>query len=339
MKVFADLHHSSLFESFRLLFEKRFGWELYCPIGLKWFNMGLWHVGDPYQNPEQIALQYLDANRLKIVEIKNNIYYIREPYHNKIIKGITFDEFKFTKFDYIIASIPPHFYCYKIMRDLYQPQAKLVLQVGNNGWELPPSANIMCSTSAPKRGANFIRYHQEFDTSIFSYTPPKSARIVRSFLHLFPMADLFYETAGNCCLIDKCIPRKFEAYGLLTRNGSIQTIFELAKLMKESGFVWHVKPEGDGYGHIIHNTFAVGRPLITVFQFYRGCLAFNLFEDGVTCIDIGSLTPRQIAEKLNKFAQPEIHKTLCENAYKRFKEVVDFDAEAEELKKFFERCI
>ena len=47
--VFADYHHSGLYRSFELLFEKRLGGTLFKPIGWDWWNQGYWH------SPSQIA--------------------------------------------------------------------------------------------------------------------------------------------------------------------------------------------------------------------------------------------------------------------------------------------
>ena len=43
--ILADFHHGDLFESHRLVFVDRFGWELCRPIGLEWFQEGYWGFG------------------------------------------------------------------------------------------------------------------------------------------------------------------------------------------------------------------------------------------------------------------------------------------------------
>ena len=42
IRILADFHHHALWESLRLVFEERFGWELYRPIGMDWFIEGYW---------------------------------------------------------------------------------------------------------------------------------------------------------------------------------------------------------------------------------------------------------------------------------------------------------
>ena len=60
MKIFADLHHSSLFTSFKLLFENRLGHRMYRPIGLEWFTEGFWKIAEPYNNNIGTVKQFLE---------------------------------------------------------------------------------------------------------------------------------------------------------------------------------------------------------------------------------------------------------------------------------------
>jgi len=59
MKVFAELHHQSLFTSLQFLFEKRLGYQLFRPIGEKWFREGYWKICEPYGNDIRTITQYL----------------------------------------------------------------------------------------------------------------------------------------------------------------------------------------------------------------------------------------------------------------------------------------
>jgi hypothetical protein len=42
MKVLIDYHHSDLFEGHHLLFQDRFGWDVFRPIGMDWFHEEYW---------------------------------------------------------------------------------------------------------------------------------------------------------------------------------------------------------------------------------------------------------------------------------------------------------
>ena len=58
MKVLADYHHHDLWESLELLFA-RFGWTLYRPIGMEWFEQGYWNHERKWHG-DAIARQYLE---------------------------------------------------------------------------------------------------------------------------------------------------------------------------------------------------------------------------------------------------------------------------------------
>jgi hypothetical protein len=104
--------------------------------------------------------------------------------------------------------------------------------------------------------------------------------------------------------------------------------------MREARFIWHTKAQGDGYGHVLHNAFAVGRPVITRIADYRGKLGEKLLIPDVTCIAIDDLSPSQIVDKINQFSEPGRYSVMCQAVYEQFLSIVDFDREAVELEEF-----
>jgi hypothetical protein len=90
----------------------------------------------------------------------------------------------------------------------------------------------------------------------------------------------------------------------------------------------------DGYGHVIHNWFAVGRPPIVKSEHYFGKMASSLLEDGVTCIDLDKRNKKDNIEFIKRMSEPENHLKLCEGAYRRFNEVVNFKADSERIRDF-----
>ena len=108
--------------------------------------------------------------------------------------------------------------------------------------------------------------------------------------------------------------------------------------MREIKFGIHLKNKGDGFGHGIHSWFAVGRPVIFRGSQYEGKLAGSLLKHGITGFDIDKISLQETAERIRKLTENE-YKIMCENAYKTFKEVVDFNLEAIELAKFFRDLI
>ena len=128
---------------------------------------------------------------------------------------------------------------------------------------------------------------------------------------------------------------KFTRYGAgMTDN--IMQITDMAAAMKRSAFTWHFKPEGDGFGHSIHNSYACGRPAIIWEPHYRGKLAGELLQDGLTCINASGKSLEEVAGLLGFWSIPENHKMMCMNAYNRFANVVNFDAEFDKIKVFLQ---
>lgn len=347
MNVFCDFHHTELYHSIKLLFEDRLGFNLYRPIGMEWQEQGYWKVFD---HPATAA-QFLSVNQKfdpgpegldgKVFEkedlenyeyyIDNGIYFVKDFSKNVINKAITIDCFKDIKFDILIASIPQHIVPFQKLIVKYQPQAKLIFQVGNCWNSFPNVRNILSST-APFQvnpGINVCFYHQEFDLNVFRFEKPVENKRVNSYIHY--MKELELLEAYKLNLPDW----KFTTYGAGMED-ILHNQFDISKAIIDSGWTWHVKPEGDGFGHTIHNSYACGRPAIIKRNYYLGKAADSLLEDMVTCVDINA---RDISSNINilkHLSQPEVHEKLCENAYKRFCNVVNFNEEEVKIRKFIE---
>lgn len=344
MRVLADLHHGDLYYSLQLLFEKRLGWELYRPIGLDWYHEGYWHV---YPHIDT-AKQFLDTETNvvpvdvhgkpldertwinKTYTINDGIYYVMDPTKGKINRGITLDRFKDMEFDILISSIPSHIEPFNRLINLYQPKAKHIFQIGNS-WTLNQNvSNIMASCSDPGNvisDKNVVFYHQEFDLDTYNYTGPSdNPRSISSFIHYMRNASLLDHTV-RAQLPDWTI----KLYGAGMPNDSICKSTDIAKAIRDAGFVWHYKPGGDGFGHCVHNAFAMGRPVITSWNDYRGKLAGDLLEDGVTYFD---LDKGSIVERLLDVVETNNYAKMSAACYDRFKQVVDYDQEEQQIREF-----
>lgn len=331
MNIFCDFHHDALFESFRLLFEERLGHKIFRPIGMEWFTEGYWKIAEPYDNNINTVTQFLVPN--------SQPFDWSRPLNNDVSKCITLDQFKQMDIDIVIASIPSHFVAYTDLINKYKPNAKLICHFGNN-WLVDnyEKKNVMASIAPqPVPGEiNTIFYHQEFDTKIFCYKEPTHSKKIKSFINVFqdfPDAQLFYD-------VEKAMPDyEFKIHGALGRNGVIDKTQLLADSIHDSQFIWHIKKDGDGFGHIIHNAFACGRPPIVKKAYYTGQLAEDLMVDGVTCITVDGLTTEQIVEKILVYSEPSNYIKLCQNAYQKFKETVDYDKEEAEIRVFLDRLL
>ncbi len=348
MKVLVDLHHFELFYSLQLLFEKRLGWELYRPIGMEWYEQKYWHV---FNHPATAA-QYLGLHQAKThptdirgeplpssailnldYRIEDGIYYIVDPTKEDTInRGITLDKFKETKFDILISSIPQHIQPFNELIQKYQPQAKHIFQVGNAWGQQVGVKNLLVSTNPFNipGDINACFYHQEFDLGLFKYEPPTIRNKMYSYIHYLQNIKLFDNYRR--LLPSDWVLKSFGA----GQPQNIMKTAELARQMIDSAFTWHYKPEGDGYGHVAFNTYAVGRPAVVWAPFYNGKLAGELYVDNMTCIDISKGTVQDNIVRLLRFTQPEEHNKMCEAAHQRFKNIVNFDEEEIKIRKFLE---
>ena len=340
MNIFADFHHGDLYYSLHLLFEKRLGHKLFRPIGMEWLHEGYWKIGDPYLG-HVTAMQYLSTEGYEgdfavnaDYHVVDDVSYARQIGQNFYHKAITFETFKKMNFDIIISSIPTHDGVFAKLISKYQPQAKHISQMGNI-WAQTQVKNVMCSfpqsliNTQPDQ--NVVFYNQEFNLNMFKYVPPSDTKRITSFVHLLPKPELFYKykTALNNFA--------FKAYGASAPDGYLLSHPPIANAMIDSVFGWHVKPGGDGYGHIFHNWLACGRPIITHLSDYRHFN--NLLIPGETCIDLEANSFERNVELIIEYSEPSVHKKMCEATYKVFTENVDFNLDAQKIKDFLERLI
>lgn len=322
MRILADRHHMGLTESLRLLFEKRLGHELYFQKGMEWYPE-FWNV---YPHIDT-AKQYLER------ELEG-------------VNGITLEEFKNSKFDILIASIPQHIEPFRKLISQYQPQAKLIFQIGN-AWNIDSHQaslidGVMASAKVPMQNVNghngkpllMIEYHQEASPQ-FQYVKKENlpSKNIYSFMNIpqkFPDWPLFLD------LEQKMQDWNFKAFGGQARDGAIWDRAELAGKMREAMFIFHLKAGGDGMGHVIHDSFQVGTPPIVKREYYLGTLAETLMIDGKTCITTDNKSIDIILKEISHYSQPENYFAMSINAANRFKEIVDYDKEEDLIRRFLE---
>ena len=349
MNVFADWHHGSLYYSLHLLFEKRLGWNLFRPIGYDWFKRGFWR----YSRKPSVVKQYLETpDRDEQVvymwtqwsgekpRLEDGVYLISmlEGSDTYVHKAITFEKFLQLDFDFVIASVYQHEKPFHELIQKHKKDAVLIRQMGNPNevYDINICRNILNSTTAQvPQNINHVNYHQEFSLHDFRYETPTNHKTIKNFVNALPTtidAPLWSE-------YEEAMPEfMWRMHGLIGRNGFLPEQ-DKAKAMCEASFIWHLKSQGDGYGFVVHQAVACGRPLIVKKHYYAGQFADPLLEDSVTCIDLDLGNKQENVEKIRFFSKPENHLELCENAYRRFKENVDFDKEFLEIKKFLDRSV
>lgn len=318
LKIFSDRHHQGLTESLILLFQKRLKGEIWFQKGLDWWKEGFWAL-QPF---ESTAIQYLER------ELEG-------------LPGITLEEFKNTKFGILLCSIPQHVDMWVKLRDLYQPQAKLIFQVGNM-WAFDnsfPIKNILASAVVPDiPGFNICTYHQEFSTDLYNYEPPKRTKQIYSFINCINVLDLYKNDWGLFLELERLLPEfEFESYGGQTRGGAIAPQEEVAKLTKEADLIFHVKQNGDGYSYGMHTASSCGKIIITRLSDYKGKLAEPLITPE-TCLIIDGKTPQQIADEIKILWDNKLE-IMSENMSNKFKEIVSFDQEEASIREFLTRLL
>lgn len=351
MNVFADFHHTALLRSLIMLFEGRLGGKVYRPIGMEWYEKGFWNVYDHPATAQQFlstdqAYRPIDGTPpLNIfgkqhggVTLESGVYYCADPENETYNKAVSFEKFLEMDIDIVVASMPAHIEPFKRLIREHKPHAKLVLQVGNNWlWEEMGVQNVLASTVAKPypEGMNVCFYHQEFDLSLFSgpdtANPGKTAY---SFVNCLPQSadyPLFQRFKSLLPSWD------FRSYGGQCPDGSKGGVRGVAQGMREARAIWHVKPGGDGFGHVVHNAFALGRPVITRKSHYAGQLAESLMEHGVTCIDLDACAEDEAVAMIRELEDETRWGKYCLEARYRFQELVNYDKEEQDIRAFIDR--
>jgi len=357
MNILCDLHHFDLYHSFELLFNPM-GHRVFRPIGREWQDEGFWGLAhhplvvDGYlscqdghcESSLSAHTEFTDPSWARygfellrvgsIINDGNGYFRVLDKSKGTYQNAITLSAFRSHKFDIIISSVPQHFPLFEKLRALYQPQAKHIFHMGpgNMEWEVPNGArNVMWHTSPRDYpdALHYVEYCQPFSLDTFKYKSPINHQTIWSYVHFPQSEDLMREVAH----LAPELQLGFKARTLGPVSDIIVSTQELAQHIANSAFTWHYKPGGESYGHIIHNTYACGRPAIVNLRDYADKKAGLLLEDLVTCIDINRPV-RDIAYHLRKLSDPVSHKQFCEKAYERFCDVVNFDNDRRLVEKF-----
>ena len=350
-RVLVDRHHVDLFESLRLLFEERLGWDFYTQIGLEWYTEGYWHVFDHIATAEQYLSLDLDSSGRRQTGHREHAETMAGPSSagqaclvdedcyvihggtwqpdSRPSKAVTLEQAKAMSFDVIVSSMPIHFELLERFRQQYQPGAKHILQMGNN-WQVPPGCmNVLNSTAVPvPPGINHVSYHQEFSLKQFHPGPCAEPQSVANLMHYQPFEAAFFDIAAR-------LPDwRFTSYGAGNRDCGVSG--DISEAIRSHGFIWHVKPGGDGYGYNVHCSLACGRPLIVCYDWIKNTTAEQVCIPNETCVVVDPPWNPEVVMVQLQNALPRWDK-MSRMAEQRFRDVVDFDAEFMQIKAFIER--
>lgn len=333
MNILADRHHAGLLYSLQLLFEDRLGMQLYVPVGHDWWDEGFWRFGEVFGD-DRLAQQYLNENDASWSLHESTMYWVSEDpeFPGREIRGVTLEQYKALDWAYTLASVQENQLGFDHLAKLSGAQA--IYSIGNTGqrcdWSLDPLVLVSAEAEIQGRG---LRYHQEFDSDgVFDFADPRKADRFRvhSYVNLFPRIETwpFFSEAK-----EQLVGWTTRVHGHDGLDGVVKPTSVIAKGMASAGWGWHDKPTGDGFGHVIHGWAAVGRPLIGHSHFYRGKLAAPFWEDGVTCIDLNEHSVTETVMLMNKIARdPVRHAAMCLEINDRFNELVNYDAEEQQIR-------
>lgn len=319
MKILVDRHHADLLYSLQRLFEDRLGFDLYIPIGHEWWDHGYWQFGAVFGD-DRLAQQYLciDAHWR---EAEPGIYLTFDNCHpERPVYGITLERARTWQWDCVLASVQENQVGFK--RFASEMGARYLYHVGNArqgiDWTLNPC--LLDATGVFLQGAG-VQISQEFDhhtTFRFRDIIPQN-RIV-SFVNLLP--QLPEEWAAFSQLRALLPAYEFRSYGHQCPDGFLTPVAAIAEEMSRAAWGFQDKPTGDGFGHIIHNWAAVGRPLIGHGRFYQGQRAEAFWRDGITCIDLDKHS-LEAAAVLVEMMTPEGHGGMCRSIRRTFERIYD----------------
>ena len=324
-RIIVDRHHADLYHSLQLLGD-RLGWTLYTPVGREWWDEGYWRFGSVYGD-DRLVRQYLEAPDWRVYDHRydERLLVTRDSHHpDRDILGVRLDLVRKTDHDWagVIATVEenqPGFS--RLARELGVP---FMVQVGNVHQYIDYSLDPIV-----------IGGIQEFDhRGTFGYREPTRTDVVTSFVNLLPLIpeawDGFRGLQGE--LNDTHL---FRSFGHACPDGFRDPASAVADEMAEAGWAYHDKVTGDGFGHVIHNWAAVGRPLIGHASYYRGQIAEHLWQDGVTCIDLDQHSIEEAARIIRQ-TTPEKHREMCEAIRAEFDVHYDPAAHAEEVRALLE---
>lgn len=341
MKVLIDYHHHDLWESLELLCA-RLGWTLYRPMGMEWFDAGYWNFERAWHG-DAVAKQYLTPWGS---DVDGKRY---DQSHDRWQNLLTLDEARDLKPDIVIASVAHnHEGLHRFAREV---GAKFGLHLGNvrfshidmaeDRWDLADFGIVTTLLPAPIDKPHVV-VHQEFSLDDFHHAPANNDGFtVSSFVNCFPENPGGYaQFRAAAALRPEYDWKVFGSYGSIPPDefaaGNLGKCADVADAMRASDVAWHTKQWSDGFGHVIHDWFAVGRPVIGYEWYYHSQLAGPLWQEGVTSFDLTDKSPAEAVDIVDRlYRDPELRARMGEAAAQRFRAIVNFDEEEQSIRALF----
>jgi hypothetical protein len=328
-----------------MLFEDRFGWQLFHLYDMEWWDEGIWGWERHQEWGHDVARQYMAPwgnDRL----VGDHWERDDAAYPGRVMKMLTMEQARDMKPDIVLATLTENED--GLHRFAKEIGAKFGIQVGNQGtanrYELLDFA-MFSTTRWSYPWCPYVTYRQEFSLTDFRFEyPPADRKFVGTWVQAMPTGDpiaydLFLRLA-------RALPDlRFRYHGHVGPvddfwGGNVTETHEVAEQMRSAGVGLHIKTWSDGFGHVVHNLFATGKPVVATAAYYRDKLAAPLFIEGVTSWDLQTHSFEESVEFIRRLTvDDELHERMSRASAARFAEIVNFDAEAVEIRAMFDKVL
>lgn len=287
MNFLVDRHHADLLYSMQLTYEPTH--DLYTPVGYDWWDEGYWQFGKGYGD-DRLAQQFLRPDGR---EIEPGLYLDFDDHHpERPIYGVTLPRAQAMEWEAVCATVDDNQAGFA--RFAREHSARYLYHIGNARQAIDHDLN-----------PTIIEGPQKFDHQwTFRYREPIRQDRIVSFVNLLPLIPEMQE--GFAGLQERLPAYSFVSYGHQCPDGLLKPVANIAEEMSRSGWAYHDKVTGDGFGHILANWAAIGRPLIGHARYYAGQWGEQLWRDGETCIDLDKHSLDETAQIIRD-TTPEQH--------------------------------
>lgn len=328
LNILIDYHHFHKYLGLHQLFEERLGYKLYYMRGTDWAERGYWAYSE---KPHVIQSLLEDTFKLTLDK--------EEKFNGRAARLCNLP-----KIDVIAPTVPCNI---EPLRRFVKDQGispKELFISGNNfpACTLVGIKNLLTAATAPlqQNDCHKCFFHQQFDLALFKPNFECKSKSVLNLQHYIDKAEL-----ELLLRLEKAMPDwEFKIHGCGNRDGGKGNFpEEAAELIRNFGFLFHVKRVDEGYGFNAHYALACGKPLIigssSMFDYWTKTIPNTLsskFTENTT-IDVDKLSFDGIIDKLERMESMYEHHSNW--TYEKFKEMVNFDKETEEVRLFMETLV
>lgn len=300
MNILVDRHHADLLYALQRDFEDDKGYSLFVPMGLEWWDEFYWRFGAVFGD-DRLAQQFLTPQGR---EVEPGLWLTFDDHHpERPIYGVSLERAKEMEWDSVLATVDDN------QRGFHkfatEQGARYLYHIGNARQYIDERLTPL-----------LLDGPQKFDhETTFRYRPPVRRNRIVSFVNLLPFIQEVENGPYICWerfvgLRERLPAHSFASYGHDCPDGLLKPVANIAEEMAHAGWAFHDKPTGDGFGHILANWAAVGRPLIGHASYYAGQWGSVLWKDMETCIDLDRHSLDDTAVLVREMSEQD-HERMC----------------------------